>query len=146
MQIPPYVKNNPNFTLLSEYFTPEEVVRIVRSGIPINKPDLVPSLQVPPGAKDCDGIPLIDVDGMGQVLADPRNPYAYLSPDIMTVLGQGCQCITSPCNCGTSMEPVRHQVTVEQVPDTTLAWVNDNWKLIAGSLVGLLVLGMVTRH
>jgi hypothetical protein len=140
MQIPPYVRNNPNFTLLSEYFTPEEVVQIVRSGIPINKPDLVPSLQVPPGAKDCDGIPLIDMDGMGQV------GVPYLSPDMMTVLTQGCQCITSPCTCGTSMEPARYNVEVQSVPDTALAWVNDNWLMIAGVLGGLLGLSLLTKQ
>lgn len=159
MQIPPHVKNNPNYTLLAHYFEPEEVVRIVESHIPINRPGVVPSLQVPPGAKDCDQIPVMNIDGMGRVF-DPRTAMGTLGntaitdmpPDINVGGYQGwiplqlSQDIISlfPGSYGTTSQSTPSQMP--NPPDTALAWVNDNWLLIAGSLVGLLALSTMTKR
>lgn len=154
MQIPPHVKNNPNYTLLAHYFEPEEVVRIVESRIPINRPGVVPSLQVPPGAKDCDQIPVMDMDGMGRVF-DPRTALGSVDWMASVPLIQAGTPVTRAEDQWWGMLPslFSPQPTVSSTPgpaprppDTALAWVNDNWLLIAGSLVGLLALSTLTKR
>lgn len=155
MQLPPHIKNNPDYLLLSEYYEPEQVARIIASGIPVNRPGVVPSLQVPPGAKDCDQVPVLDLGKVGRVhdarkgigatdwMADMPLSTVRTSP-----LVPSCMCITQPCSCGTTLEPARYtgQPVETSTPDMALAWVDDNWLMIAGALGGLLLLSTMTRR
>lgn len=54
--IPANIWRDPKFVYLSDYFTPEEAARIVMAGTPLNRPGVVPSVQVPPGAQGCAGL------------------------------------------------------------------------------------------
>lgn len=50
-------KRDPSYPLLAKYYGEREAIQIIASGIPINRPGVVPSLQVPAYQSNCDGIP-----------------------------------------------------------------------------------------
>lgn len=164
MTLPGPIENHPDYLLLSEYFTDEEVGTIIQSGIPINRPGVVPSLQVPPGNKGCAGlgdmglgimaIPSSDSTwGWGSGYDPTVVPWTPERPALIDVAPPppvlssgsiaGGTATTMSATGGGSQTGGGGGVPA---PDPALEWVEDNWVMIAAALAGLVVLGVATRR
>jgi hypothetical protein len=145
MTIPGQLRRDPKFIYLSEWFTPEEAAHIVLNKIPINQVGYVPSIQVPPGNKGCQGLgpedgnpSLLDVAGDISAPTVPYDPSAVwrtlpLSTNVLTP-GK-----TSPgSSYPSSGQPVGSS-------DQALGWIEDNWVMVAGGIGVLLALSMMKR-
>lgn len=63
MRVEVNYENDPNYPLLVAQYGKKQALKILHSGIPINKPSVVPSLQVPSHRHNCDGLP--NLAGLG---------------------------------------------------------------------------------
>lgn len=77
--IPRHIQRDPKFLYLTEWFSPEEAMEIVANKIPLNRPGVVPSVQVPPGGKGCDG--LGETPSLLDVAGDIRAPVIGYDPN-----------------------------------------------------------------
>lgn len=65
MNVPIKYENDPNYPLLERVYGRKQAIKILQSGVPINRPGVIPSLQVPSATGGCDGFPQLDLDAKG---------------------------------------------------------------------------------
>lgn len=77
MRVPIDYRMDPNYSLLASEYGEKQAIKILQSGIPINRPGIVPSLQVPSqSGSGCDPLSLgrIRVLGGLGIRTDPCEP------------------------------------------------------------------------
>jgi hypothetical protein len=136
------IENNPDYVLLKQYYSKEDVKRIIESGIPINQVDVVPSLMVPPG-QGCEDLATQGLAGLADVsLFDV--PLSTIGTKNTQTVGLW-QTIPDLFTPKASQPQVQTAVTPTPRQDPALDWVEQNWLLIAAGLGGLLLLSMATK-
>lgn len=125
MNIPADVRRNPNFIELAKYFSPEEAARLVMGNVAINRPGVVPSVQVPPGARRCEG------------LGEASLPMPTISQDLMrysvqqTVGGANPQWFVPSTTSPGAVYPTGAQPTKR---GGFAGWAEDNMTVLLGGI------------
>ena len=67
MQVTTHIESNPYYPILVKEYGRKSAIKILESGIPINRVGVVPSLQVPSMGRECDGLPTQALSGLAAV-------------------------------------------------------------------------------
>lgn len=137
MTIPGQIKRDPRFIYLTDYMSPEEAAKVVASGIAINQVGFVPSMQVPPGNRGCQGLGVSLLEAAGDIPAPTVDWWGNISTGT-TSLSPGGGSPGAVYPGGTAPGQTKS--------DKALSWIEDNWVVIAGGLGVLLAVSMLTRR
>ncbi len=152
MHIPDAIFHSPRFQTFYKYWPAEKALELYRSGAPINNPGAIPSIQVPPGVRKCglqgmrESIPQEMIPLARPMYVPPSMKEKGVDPTLWSWMSSGWDPTGYQIASTKMAEPAMttQVVTADQIsdPDRALAWVEDNWKLLAAGMGGLLVLSM----